>query len=130
MTSLDLKKTLPTRPLAVPIAGGTLHVEYRPDALTPALLARLKAVSLGGTADENLDALFDACVDVLAGWDLTDDADLPIPPTRETLAELPGSLLLAVLLTIAVDAGRRPPRPPAAAARALSHAKPRFVLKL
>lgn len=71
-----------TAPLALPVGGETLTVEYRPGAYTWTYLVEQATRPLSESLPE-----------LLAGWDLTDDAGEPLAITPEVLASLPLPLL-------------------------------------
>lgn len=101
-----------TRRVAVPVAGETLEVEYRPTALTPGLIAWLRGIE----ADGQPERLAEVLCQVVIGWDLLGDDGAPLPVTEEVARELPLRLLGVIVRAVLEDAQEDPPSPGTSAA--------------
>lgn len=89
-----------------------LHLTYYPRAITPKMEKAFQQLQASGQADQ---IIYDSLRALIQSWDLTDDAGVEIPRTREGLEDLPSSLLLHVFERISEDirpnAGRSSPSP-------------------
>ncbi len=94
-----------TRQVAVEYEGEKLTVEYRPGALTGALVDRVSTAA-GEQGQSAVIAL--ALSEVVAGWDATCGGE-PFPPSMENLMALPLRLLSEVFRVVVQDAAPPPP---------------------
>lgn len=79
--------------VVVEYMGQTMEVEYRPGALTPALVQDI-------TNPVSADDLGECIQEVVVSWDLLDDNNDEVEPTVENCVNLPMPFLRAVLTTI------------------------------
>ena len=80
-----------------------LTITYRPSSVTPASLARARAVAeaTGAAAQaESVDLVVAFLSDVLTEWNLCDENGDPLATDRVTLANLPLELLVRVFAEI------------------------------
>lgn len=94
-----------TRQVVVEYEGEKLTVEYRPGALTGALVDRVTTAA--GEQGQSA-VIAEALSEVVAGWDATCGGE-PYPPTHENLMALPLRLLSDVFRAIVQDAAPPPP---------------------
>jgi len=94
-----------TRQVTVEYEGERLNVEYRPAALTGALVDRVTTAA--GEHGQSA-VIAEALSEVVAGWDATADGQ-PYPPTPENLLALPLRLLSEVFRVVVQDAAPPPP---------------------
>lgn len=90
--------------LAVPFGDLVLNVVYKPQFATPALLSEFANAS-----QDPLLLAKDFCA-MVDSWDLTDDKDRVIPVDQEHVANVPISILQAVILAIGEDMRPNLPR--------------------
>lgn len=77
-----------------------LRVSYRPASVTP----RLQKAVAEARDRQDIDAgLLDPLCRLIASWDLTDDDEQPLPITPDAIADVPASILFAVLDAIGAD---------------------------
>lgn len=94
----------PARTIPVPFVNATLQVEYRPMSYTPEELDAMQAKALEAKdAKAGVDSMIDSMLNLLVGWDLTDDEDNPIPVTREGLRKVPLNVYTAITQAVAKD---------------------------
>ena len=96
--------------VAIPFGNDTLHVEYRPDKLTPEAIAKLQifagidnstTVSMVADRFNEYDAMI---ISLIVSWDLLeDDGVTPIPITVERMFTLAASLPSVIILAILGD---------------------------
>lgn len=94
-----------TRQVTVEYEGERLNVEYRPGALTGALVDQVTTAA--GEQGQSA-VIAEALAQVMAGWDATCGSE-PYPPTHENLMALPLRLLSDVFRAIVQDAAPPPP---------------------
>jgi len=94
-----------TRQVTIEYDGDRLVVEYRPAALTGALVDR---VTSSAQEQGQSGVIAAALADVVAAWDVTCGGQ-PYPPTRENLMALPLRLLSEVFRAVVQDATPPPP---------------------
>jgi hypothetical protein len=95
-----------TRTVSIDLGGDeAFTVTFRPGAVTPASLAR--AVAAGEAAEDAhtsqlraIELMTSFLGDVLTNWNLTDEAGVPLPTTRESLEQLPVEALARVFAAI------------------------------
>jgi hypothetical protein len=98
-----------------PFAGESVHIEYHPNFLTPAVEKKFRAEQrrverqireARELAKTNPDAevpeieptvLFNTIKGLIESWDVLDDDNRPLPITDETLGQLPYVFLKAVM---------------------------------
>lgn len=121
----------------IAIGAGTLHVIYRPGAITPLLAHRMADVGqiAQSTTEQEvldrMDALVDVLHPVLTGWDMDEEDEQgnptgdKMPLTRETLSATGIAILSAIYNGIFIEnqpdptkAGRSRPASPATGAPA------------
>lgn len=93
--------------LAVPFGDLVLNVVYKPQFATPALLSEFARAS-----QDPLLLAKDFCA-MVDSWDLVDDEDHPIPVDEKHVANVPISVLQAVILAIGEDMRPNPQKAPA-----------------
>jgi len=81
----------------------TIAFGYHPAKVTPASLDAM----LDQAEDEDVNVLSDALLPLLASWEITDDEDVPLPITADTLRTLPFALLASFMASI--QEGMLPP---------------------
>lgn len=77
--------------------GAELWVDFRPQAITPELIALVAAAEQSGDAGEIVRSLSATLCAVVAGWDLQEDDGEMVPLTVERLGTIPVAVLYAVL---------------------------------
>lgn len=84
--------------IRVPYNGCEILVNYRPDALTPAFLNRIRdqELTLG-------DYMIEHITTYVQSWDITDDNDKIIPVNAEGVAIIPMSILEEITKAIMDD---------------------------
>ena len=80
----------PMETLTVSFGTETLTVKYRPQYLTPEFEDKLKSLESDKEATSAFVELF---CGIVAGWDLTNDEEQPIPITPEALKSVPYEIL-------------------------------------
>ena len=82
-----------TRPATFTWEEQTIHVEYRPGAVTAQMqMAAASMATIGNNADKVVEYLGDyvqAMARLIASWDILDDEDKPLPVTPELVEALP-----------------------------------------
>lgn len=91
--------------------GAQIWVDFRPQAITPQLVAKVAAAEASQDAGAVVASLSATLCAVVAGWDLQEDDDTMVPITPERLSTIPVSVLYSVLAATreAVSVGE--PRP-------------------
>lgn len=80
-----------------------VDVGYRPAAITPAVLEAVNEAAEAG----NLDVMGEMLEPIVAWWDVLDDNDERIPPTKDNIKQFPVPFLMAVMEQ--VQEAMRPP---------------------
>lgn len=94
----------PARPIVVPFVGATLNVEYRPMSYTPEQLDKMQAEAAKAKDPKAAVAgMVDQMVQLIVSWDLTDNADQPIPVTTEALRGVPLNVFTEVMRAVGRD---------------------------
>lgn len=93
-----------TRKLAVQWDGETVQIEYKTAAVNPAYQSMLQKLD---NKKSDQAAQWEAVFGVIAKWDIVDDG-APLPITKESLAKLPTSLLVAISNAIIEDVNPNP----------------------
>lgn len=93
-----------TRKLAVTWDGETIEVEYKTAAVNPAYQSMLQKID-----DKKSDqpSQWEAVLSIISTWDIVDGGK-PLPITKESLAKLPTSLLMAIVNAIMEDVNPNP----------------------
>ncbi len=89
--------TVPARTMAVHFDGGDLTVEYRPASYTVRELDALQEDS------KNTKRIVESMLRTLVSWDLTDEADRPVPLQTEPLMDVPTPVFVQIMKAMQVD---------------------------
>lgn len=92
--------------------GETVHLKYRPNVYTPAFLLNLMRLQDTTMSTETLSAIVDLVKQVVADWDVLDEAGAVWPLTEANLQSLPLEFLAAMLRAVTddVNVGKQTPR--------------------
>jgi len=89
--------------LHVEVGEHALHVVYRPQAVTPAMLDRMTVAN-----EKPGSMLVSVVCDLVEGWDLTDDQGEGYPLVAESVRLLPRAFLSTVVKTVTEDINPNP----------------------